>query len=122
MVRCLLLKASVLNRKRDLALTRSIQYISENIHQNLKISKITEIANVSERTLEHTFLERFGISPKKYITRFKLNKVNKELGNLNSMELVSEVAKRLGFTHMGQFSADYKELFGELPSETLGNN
>ncbi|MFV2073945.1 MAG: helix-turn-helix domain-containing protein, partial [Thermoanaerobaculales bacterium] len=33
--------------------------------------------------------------------------------------LVTDVANSWGFWHMGQFAADYRRQFGELPSETL---
>lgn len=32
---------------------------------------------------------------------------------------VTDIANDWGFWHMGQFAADYRELFGELPSQTL---
>jgi AraC-like DNA-binding protein len=32
---------------------------------------------------------------------------------------VTAVALRWGFGHLGQFAADYRARFGELPSETL---
>ena len=32
---------------------------------------------------------------------------------------VNDVASLWGFWHMGQFAADYRKLFNELPSETL---
>jgi AraC family ethanolamine operon transcriptional activator len=32
---------------------------------------------------------------------------------------VREIARRWGFWHTGEFAADYRRLFGELPSETL---
>ena len=32
---------------------------------------------------------------------------------------VADVAAQWGFWHMGQFAADYRRRFGELPSETL---
>ncbi|UCG61547.1 MAG: helix-turn-helix domain-containing protein [Candidatus Zixiibacteriota bacterium] len=32
---------------------------------------------------------------------------------------IADVANHWGFWHMGQFSADYRRLFGELPLETL---
>jgi AraC family ethanolamine operon transcriptional activator len=32
---------------------------------------------------------------------------------------VQEVAARWGFSHMGQFSSDYRLQFGERPSDTL---
>ena len=35
---------------------------------------------------------------------------------------IRDIANRYGFWHMGQFAADYKKLFGELPSKTLKQN
>ena len=32
---------------------------------------------------------------------------------------VADVANEWGFWHMGGFAADYRKLFGELPSTTL---
>ena len=32
---------------------------------------------------------------------------------------VAGIAESFGFRHLGQFAADYRELFGELPSETI---
>jgi AraC-like DNA-binding protein len=32
---------------------------------------------------------------------------------------VNEIAARWGFDHAGNFAADYRRLFGELPSQTL---
>jgi len=32
---------------------------------------------------------------------------------------LSDIAARWGFWHLSHFAADYKSMFGELPSETL---
>ncbi len=31
---------------------------------------------------------------------------------------IADIANRYGFWHMGQFAADYRRMFAELPSET----
>ena len=41
------------------------------------------------------------------------------IGGASAGAGVAEVASRWGFWHMGQLAADYRQLFGELPSETL---
>jgi AraC family ethanolamine operon transcriptional activator len=52
-----------------------------------------------------------------------LNGVHRDLRKANlDGKRISDVANDWGFWHMGQFAADYKKLFGELPSEILGEN
>lgn len=41
------------------------------------------------------------------------------LGADSESTTVTEIATRLGFYHLGQFSKDYRQAFQELPSETL---
>ncbi|GHU15365.1 hypothetical protein AGMMS50225_28560 [Betaproteobacteria bacterium] len=36
-----------------------------------------------------------------------------------ALDTVGDIAARWGFWHLSHFAADYKEMFGELPSDTL---
>jgi AraC family ethanolamine operon transcriptional activator len=75
----------------------------------------------SERTLRRGFRERFGVSPKAYLLAQRLIDVRRTLRTADpDATLVADVANRFGFWHMGQFAADYRKHFGELPSQTLG--
>ncbi|AZT83421.1 AraC family transcriptional regulator [Marinobacter sp. NP-4(2019)] len=49
----------------------------------------------------------------------RLNRVWRMLRE-EGAQSVSDIAAFNGFYHHSQFSADYKQLFGECPSETLG--
>jgi len=78
------------------------------------------ITGVSERTLQYVFIEQFGISPKRYVMNVRLNAVRKALLRAVPEKVtVSDIAHRFGFWHMSQFAADFRRLFGKLPSETL---
>jgi len=80
------------------------------------------MTGVSDRTLEHAFRERFGITLKAYIRVHRLNSVNKILLQSDpSSTKINKIANSLGFWHMGQFAKDYQYYFGELPSATLKN-
>jgi AraC family ethanolamine operon transcriptional activator len=49
-----------------------------------------------------------------------LNGIYRELGRRDPSETrVTEVAHRSGFWHIGQFAADDRRFFDELPSATL---
>lgn len=49
----------------------------------------------------------------------RLDGLRGDLQKATAGETVTTVATRWGFTHFGQLGRDYKNLFGELPSQTL---
>jgi AraC family ethanolamine operon transcriptional activator len=107
-------------RKRDLALQSAINHIHESRNNIITIPSLCEVSNVSQRTLEYAFRERFGLTPKEYLLIHRLNNVRKLLRAAEpDIEKVTTIAQQSGFWHMGQFSSGYKKLFAELPSETL---
>lgn len=61
-----------------------------------------------------------GLSPVQYLRAARLLGVRRELLRAGPVIRVSDAAARWGFWRLSQFAADYKRLFGELPSETLG--
>jgi AraC-like DNA-binding protein len=106
---------------RESAMKRALKIIEEMIDEPPTVQDLCRIAGASERLLRYAFLERFGISPKAYLLAIRLNGVRRELRGADpSSTKIIDVANRWGFWHMGQFAADYRRLFGELPSETLG--
>lgn len=104
---------------RTRAIQRALDYIDDNRGDAPTIREICEHNDVALRTLNRAFRERFGIGPKSYLKRQRLSAVRTELLVSRSDALIADVANKWGFWHMGQFARDYKNLFGELPSETL---
>jgi AraC-like DNA-binding protein len=84
------------------------------------IDDLCRIAGTSRRTLEYAFRDYFGTSPKQFIKSLRLNAARYDLlrGEYGSAYVV-EIASGWGFTHMGQFSSDYRHMFAERPSDTL---
>ena len=56
-----------------------------------------------------------------HIKYLRMSRVRHDLLNFSSQnsESIIEVVAIHGFWHMGQFAADYRRIYGELPSETL---
>lgn len=77
--------------------------------------------NVSRRELEYAFRAAFDVSPRDYLQKLRLNAVYRDLRRnpANFPGGVTEVAVTYGITHLGRFPAQYRELFGERPSETI---
>lgn len=107
------------SRARDLALKRARSFIEENSHEALSVREVCRAAGVSWRTLDYAFREHFGVTPKVYTKNIRLNAVRRELRRAAPSALISDIANRWNFWHMGQLAADYRRLFGELPSKTL---
>jgi AraC family transcriptional regulator, ethanolamine operon transcriptional activator len=106
---------------RAAALQRARAYMIEHAADAVTIRDICRKAGVCERMLEYTFREHYGVTPKAYLQAFRLNGVRRELHAAAPADMkVADAANRWGFWHMGQFAADYRKLFGEKPSETLG--
>ena len=95
-------------------------FIENSIDMPIKVGELCRAAAVSERTLLRLFHERFGMSPKTYLTWNLFSRVRRELKKYEEGSVkISDIANAFGFWHMGQFAADYRRLFAELPSETL---
>jgi AraC family ethanolamine operon transcriptional activator len=95
-------------------------YVRERAHEAPTVRDLCEGVGVSVRSLELAFREVYGLSPKAFVQAVRLNGVRKALREAHpSAVTVSDVANAWGFWHLGQFAADYRRHFGELPSQTL---
>jgi len=107
-------------RVRNRAIIQIKQYMAEYPNEPVTVSQLCKITKVSIRTLQYAFLEHYGVTPKTYLKNFRLNSVRRELWKSDSdFTKVNDVASLWGFWHMGAFAANYRKLFGELPSDTL---
>ncbi|MEK7936146.1 helix-turn-helix domain-containing protein [Burkholderia contaminans] len=74
----------------------------------------------SRRKLQYCFEEILGTHPAWYLRVLRLNAVRRELREHSPASAsVGDVACRWGFWHLSRFASHYRELFGELPSDTL---
>jgi AraC family ethanolamine operon transcriptional activator len=111
---------AVVPRRRDRAVRRAEAYITEHEDEPLTVRDVCLASQVSERTLQYGFLEHFGVTPKAYLRAIRLKGVHRELKSARAPDAkINEIAALWGFWHVGQYAADYREQFGELPSQTV---
>jgi AraC family ethanolamine operon transcriptional activator len=84
----------------------------------LTVAELASALRVTPRALEYAFESALGIPPARYILARRLNRVRRDLLTKRT-DTVTAAASRRGFEHLGRFAAQYQDLFGELPSETL---
>lgn len=102
------------------AVARACAYIDSHLGRPLALRELCRAAGVGTRTLEYGFREVFDLGPMTYLRSIRLSRVYRDLADhRNADETVTGAAIRWCFTHMGQFSKDYRIQFGENPSATL---
>lgn len=103
------------------AAIRARRYIDEHLELPLTLASVCQASYSSPRALEYGFREIFGISPIAYLRCARLSRVKRELHcSAYTSGKITQLAMKWGFWHLSQFSKDYYDLFGELPSITLG--
>jgi AraC family transcriptional regulator, ethanolamine operon transcriptional activator len=80
----------------------------------ISIADICQATGVSRRSLQYCFQDVLGISPLEFVRAVRLDRVR---GMLRTAHSVTDAAAHWGFWHLGYFSRDYRNMFGELPSE-----
>ncbi|MBV1789939.1 helix-turn-helix domain-containing protein [Marinobacterium sp. D7] len=73
----------------------------------------------SRRKLQYCFQETLGVNPVAYLRILRLNAVHRALLQADSTITVQDIAANWGFWHLSRFAAEYRQLFGERPSDTL---
>ncbi len=97
-----------------------VEYMENNADMPLSPAELAKVGCMSVRSLHATFQQTFGESPMAYLRRIRLDHVRAELLSGRDSEVrVTEVAMRWGFFHPSRFAQQYKERYGELPSETV---
>ena len=95
---------------------RARQLVAGRLDDPPTVGEICTQLGVSRRTLQSCFQATWGMGPLAWLNTLRLNAVRRQL---KTAESVTEAATRFGFWHFGHFARDYRELFGETPSQTL---
>ena len=106
------------HHKRKAVVEEARLFLQLHKDEPITISDLCEQLNVSRRTLQYSFESIIGVSPVQYLRMARLNAVRRALTHASADMTVTDIATQWGFWHLSQFSKDYKQLFGEKPSET----
>lgn len=108
------------NAVRRLAVQRACEYICAHLRARITLADLCAAAGAAARTLEYGFREFYDVGPMTFLRSIRLSRVRRGLSHAaSSGGSVAATARRWHFSHMGQFSRDYRRLFGESPSFTL---
>ncbi|WEN43559.1 HTH-type transcriptional regulator CdhR [Thauera sp. GDN1] len=108
-------------RARQLVVARARAYMEAHIDEPITVADLCIELGVSRRTLQYSFQDVLDLNPVRFLRAIRLNAVRRALkaADPSGRSTVADIAARWGFWHLSHFSAEYKTMFGELPSDTL---
>lgn len=99
---------------------QAVTFIDEHAGQDISAADIAAAVHVSTRALQAAFRRHLDTTPMSYLRRVRLARVRHQLQVADpATATVTAIASRWGFTSASRFTAYYRAVYGELPSETL---
>jgi AraC-like DNA-binding protein len=100
-------------------LVRALAWLKARLDKPVVLETVAAAAGTRPRTLETHFRRFLGTTPLDWVRRMRLAHARRQLLDGGINRSVTDIALANGFTQLGRFAAQYRDQFGELPSETL---
>ena len=98
---------------------RAIDLVEGELQQ-ADMAQLCQALHVGRRTLEYAFRNHLGTTPHHYFRLHRFTRAHRQLLQSEPGEAcVTEIATQSGFNELGRFAVEYRQLFGERPSDTL---
>jgi transcriptional regulator GlxA family with amidase domain len=98
---------------------RAEAFLDQHAGSDFSVATLSAAIGVGERQMERIFRNAYGMGPCRWHHVARLNQARRLLRSAHSSVHVTDIAGRLGFGHLGRFSGEYRQLFGESPRDTL---
>jgi transcriptional regulator GlxA family with amidase domain len=92
---------------------KALAYAKENLHQELSVDKLAQVAHLSPRQFARTFAYETGLTPAKAIERLRLEAAREMMGSSNVP--LETVAKDTGFGDADRMRRAFIRLYGQTP-------
>lgn len=97
---------------------RAIEFIDAHAAGPLTVQDVADAVGVGLRSLQEGFRRHKQMSPHDYIKLARLAGARADLRDPASTLSIEAVARHWGFVNRGHFALEYREAFGEQPSQT----
>src|SRR5215831_9034613 len=100
-------------------LVRALKWLRGRLSEPIQLEQLAQVAGVRPRTLETHFRMFLGTTPLGWVRRMRLSRARQDLQRSAPSATVTAIALSNGFSQLGRFAAQYRRVFGELPSATI---
>ena len=113
-------ESMTINPERARIAIKAQEYIEEYHGDCIRMQDLCGVTCVGVRTLQRCFKEYFDVTVSEYLKTKRLDAAHRALGDAHlESDTVTEIALNHGFSHLGRFSVEFKDRFGESPGLTL---
>ncbi|MEO8427437.1 MAG: helix-turn-helix domain-containing protein [Verrucomicrobiota bacterium] len=95
-------------------ISRAVNYLRENYHQDLAIGELARLAGLSLRQLQRKFKATFGVGPQQFLIKTRLLAACRALRQTEHTQ--AEIAFSCGFTDQSAFARHFRHHFRLTPS------
>lgn len=98
---------------KPLHIVRAVQYIQDNLSENICLNRLSDEANLSRYHFSRVFKSYMGMSPMQFVNVSRIQKA-KELLTYDDIN-ISQVAIAVGFNDLSNFERQFKQITGITP-------
>jgi AraC-like DNA-binding protein len=98
---------------------RACEMIRARVSEPIRIADIAAELGISARHLQAGFRRHLGSTPHQFLRNCRLEEARRMLSAALPGQNATTIAYDCGFGHLSDFAHDYRNRFGESPSETL---
>jgi transcriptional regulator GlxA family with amidase domain len=104
--------------RRATALPKAEAFLMIHACSRFSSSRLSDAVHLSERAIQKLFQDAHAMTPRRWHFVYRLRCVRRDL-LATPLGEVTPIALKWGFVELGRFAQQYREHFGERPSETV---
>ncbi|RUR76785.1 helix-turn-helix domain-containing protein [Chlorogloeopsis fritschii PCC 9212] len=97
----------------QMRLRKAIEYIDENLDQDLSLMEIAGIVQMSMYHFSRLFKQSTGLSPHQYVTNCRIEKAKRLLARTE--EAINQIGQQVGFPNQSHFTSVFRKYIGITP-------
>lgn len=106
---------------KDQVIDDLVAWMKFNLQRPIALTDLERRSQLSRRTLQYAWRQRFGLSPMQWLKAQRLDAARQQLRAMAPADTITAVAARCGYTSLPAFSRDFRMRFGVSPSRYLSS-